>query len=224
MDFMRLLKSFEEFLYEIVSWIVFYPVTMWRTIRHPSKLMRYADVELLDDDEDRYSDTLSPPLFLLVTLLIAHGMELGLLRQSVVLPSLLSTDANLLVFRAVSFSIFPLLMALKLLRHAGTQLDRKTLQPPFYSQCYVAAPFALGIDTGINLMRIGAHVPKLAGMAVLTLALIWYVTIETRWFRRDLGISTGRAIFMVVVTILEAAVVVMLSAAIIIYAAAPRAG
>jgi hypothetical protein len=35
MDFMRILQSLEEFLYEAMSWIVFYPRALLRTIRHP---------------------------------------------------------------------------------------------------------------------------------------------------------------------------------------------
>jgi hypothetical protein len=212
MDFMRLLKSFEEFIYEIASWIVFYPITMWRTLRHPSDMMRYADVELLDDTSEQYTDTLSPPLFLLVTLLISHGLELGLSRESgpIALPTVLSTDANLLIFRAVSYSIFPLLMALALLRKAGTPLNRKTLKPPFYSQCYVAAPFAFGVNVATILLRVDNGSSKMAGLALLLLAFAWYLTIETRWFRSDLGISTIRAASMVIVTVVEAILVVIL--------------
>ena len=43
MDFMRLLQSLEELLYELVSWFVFYPVTLWRTLTRPQQMMRYAD-------------------------------------------------------------------------------------------------------------------------------------------------------------------------------------
>jgi len=40
MDFMRLLQSLEELLYELVSWLVFYPVTLWRTLTRPREMMR----------------------------------------------------------------------------------------------------------------------------------------------------------------------------------------
>ena len=42
MDLIRLLKSLEELIYELVSWLVFYPVTMWRSIVNPQEMMRYA--------------------------------------------------------------------------------------------------------------------------------------------------------------------------------------
>ena len=104
MDFMRLLKSLEELLYELASWLVFYPMTMWRALRHPQAMMRYADMELADDAASQYAETLSPPLFLLITLLIAHGLEMSMLRQATqaALPPLLANDSNLLIFRAVT--------------------------------------------------------------------------------------------------------------------------
>ncbi len=136
MDFMRLLKSLEEALYEIVTWIVFYPLTMWRSIFHPQAMMRYADAELFDTEEEQYTDTLSPPIFLLLTLLIAHLLENRLARlPTATLPSFMADDRNILIFRAITFSIFPLLTALKFLRHRKTPIDRKTLKAPFYSQC-----------------------------------------------------------------------------------------
>ena len=35
MDFMRLLKSLEELHYEVMVMLVFFPRTLWLTLRHP---------------------------------------------------------------------------------------------------------------------------------------------------------------------------------------------
>ncbi len=222
MDFMRLLKSIEELLYELASWLIFYPMTMWRTLRRPQAMMHYADVELSDDVTEQYTDTLSPPLFLLITLLIAHGFELALLRQEMpwAPSSFLASDSNLLMFRAVAFSIFPLLMALALLRHRGIRIDRNTLRPPFYSQCYVAAPFALLASAGGVLTRIDATQTRLAGLALLGLATLWYLTVETRWFAKHLNLSLPRAAFKVTVTAFEGLVAMFLAGAAIVYGTA----
>ncbi|WPE19026.1 permease [Shinella zoogloeoides] len=213
MDFMRLLQSLEELLYELASWLVFYPVTLWRTLTRPRDMMRYADSELGDTLEKRYTDTLSPPLFLLLTLLFAHGLELALIahRDDGMLPALLRDDANLLIFRAFLFSIFPLLMAVQLLRRAGLALDRETLKAPFYSQCYVAAPFAFGFSAGMNIMRAGRHEMIVAGGAIALLSLLWYFVVEVRWFRHDLGIGRFLALWLVVRTVLAAFALVVLA-------------
>jgi len=217
MDFMRLLQSLEELLYELASWLVFYPVTLWRTLTRPREMMRYADSELGDTLEKRYTDTLSPPLFLLLTLLLAHGLELALIarRDDSLLPAVMRDDANLLIFRAFLFSIFPLLMAVRLLKRAGLPLDRETLKAPFYSQCYVAAPFAFGVSAGVNLLRTGRHEMILMGSAVALLSLLWYLLVEVRWFRHDLGVGRSLALWLVVRTVLEAAALVILASVVL---------
>ena len=71
MDFVKLLRSFEEFLYEVMAWLLFYPRTMWRVIREPLAMMRYSDQEQHDKAERQYDDAISPPLFLMISILIA---------------------------------------------------------------------------------------------------------------------------------------------------------
>lgn len=123
-------------------WLVFYPLTMWQVLTRPAKMMAYADDELDDAETDRYSDKLSPPIFLAITLGLSHLLEIaiGLPGEQ---KGLLSDDQNLLAFRMISFSVFPLVLAVRLLRKRGETLDRKTLRPPFYAQCFVAASWAL---------------------------------------------------------------------------------
>ncbi|NVD38765.1 permease [Ensifer sp. HO-A22] len=219
MDFMRLLKSIEELLYELVSWLLFYPLTMWRTLHQPQAMMRYADLELTDDVSEQYTETLSPPLFLLITLMLAHGVELGLVNQTTpwAPPPLLANDSNLLMFRAVAFSILPLLMAVKLLRHKGARLTRDTLRAPFFSQCYVTSPFALALSVGMLLTRTDNQTARVTGLACVLAAFAWYVIVETRWFKADLGLSTTGAVLRVVWTLVQALIAILLVGAAIVY-------
>lgn len=212
MDFMKLLKSLDELLYELVSWLIFYPLTLWRSIRYPKAMMRYADLELSDEPAEQYTETLSPPLFLLLSLLIAHGAELVWHHSGTewVRPSLLQSDANLLMFRAVLFSIFPLLMSVQLLRHRKASLNRNTLRAPFYSQCYVAAPFALAVSFAGQIMLIETAVAFLGALLLFVSAIAWYLTIETRWFKADLGLSTGRALLTVLATFLAGVTIMVI--------------
>ena len=48
MDFVKLLKSFEELLYEVMALLVFVPRTFYLTLRYPQRMMDYADTELGD--------------------------------------------------------------------------------------------------------------------------------------------------------------------------------
>jgi hypothetical protein len=197
MDFMKVLKSLEELLYELVSWLVFYPLTLWRAVISPLSMMRYADLELADRPEDQYDDVISPPLFLLITLLIAQGISTLVPRgadEAAAEAALAASDTNLLIARGVIFGIFPLAMAVTLLVSKGARVTRNALRPPFFSQCYVAAPFVflLGLSLDLILIPGGAWVGT--GALVLAIAILWYGQAQVRWFRLDLDIGTVRAI------------------------------
>jgi hypothetical protein len=198
LDFMRLLKSLEELLYEVVSWLVFYPITMARSVTRPMQMMRYADVELADRPEDQYDDTLSPPLFLLITLLLAQALSSALpsVYDPATAPRVLSSGSNLLIARGIIFSVFPLVMAVTLLRWKSVRLTRHTLRPPFFSQCYVVAPFVLAAGLAMDLMLIPQQKGLAAGIVAMLGALAWYGYVEVKWFRRDLGVGLARAAFL----------------------------
>ena len=204
MGLMGWLKSLDDLLYEVMSWLVFWPLTLWRAVRHPLVMMRYADTELNDSPEEQYQAALSPPLFLLLSLLVAHAIEVALVGDSPLvydklgLAGFISDDTDLLVLRMVMFAVFPLVMALRALRSTGRAVTRETLRLPFYAQCYAAAPMALAFSISATLVRtVVFELHLLAG--VLSLAsLAWFVAVETGWFRRvhhqALGWALGNAV------------------------------
>ena len=196
MDFMKLLNSLDELLYEVMSWLVFFPLTLWRTIVHPLTMMEYADEETHDREERQYEDTLSPPLFLLVALVLSHGLELALLpgENEIVqsrrgLAGLVNDDTSLLLLRLGIFSLFPLNMATLLLHAKRQRLTRRSLKPPFYAQCFTAGPFALATGIGMTLVSLDDVRESLAGLVVILATMAWYLAVQVAWFRRQL--STG---------------------------------
>lgn len=211
---MKLLKSLEELLYELVSWLVFYPLTMWRTVVRPLHMMRYADTELADRPEDQYEDTLSPPLFLLITLLLSQGFSS--LMPSVYDPSIaakqLGSGSNLLLARGVIFGIYPLCMAVTLLRWKSIRITRDSLRPPFFSQCYVTAPFAFLLVLGFDLFSMPGRTGDELGLIVLVTALVWYAQAQIRWFVLDLRIKSGAALLAFVAALLVATVIAIVVA------------
>jgi hypothetical protein len=211
MDFMKLLKSLEELLYEVVSWLVFYPLTIWRCLVDPLHMMRYADEELADQPQNQYDDMLSPPLFLLLTLLLAQSLSHAMpsLYDDSALPPVLSSTANLLIARGVIFSVLPLVMAVTLVQRKKIRLTRETLRPPFYSQCYVAALFVLVAGIGLDLMLIPHRAGLGAGATVFCAAILWYGQAQVRWFRQDLQITTAAAIGLFVSRFLVAIIVIL---------------
>ena len=209
MGFFALLKSLDALIYEVMSWLVFYPLTMWRAVRYPIRMMDYADSELGDEPAEQYTDTLSPPLFLFLTLLLQHGLELALVGESAVvrstrhLQALITSDTALITLRVVLFSLFPLVMALRLLRQQGVKMTRDSLRPPFYSQCYAAAPFAVAISLSFTMDSVHRPWAPFAMLALLAATLIWYGTLQLRWFAEHLGGSLRRGIWNASVAMIE---------------------
>jgi hypothetical protein len=217
MDFMKILKSLEEFLFEVMMWLVFFPLTLWQVLVRPSAMMAYADDELDDNEQDQYTDRLSPPVFLALALALTHGLELvaGLPKET---SRLLADDSNLLAYRLIIFSVFPLITTVRLMRMRKQALDRKILKAPFYSQCYVAAPFAAAVSSA-PLAALALPLSELdkvlALIALLLVATTWYLVLQARWFARELGTSLLGGAGHAVAAFLEALLVTGLLSAIV---------
>lgn len=194
MDFLKILRSFEEFLFEAASWLVFYPMTMWRIIRRPLSTMDYSDREQADAEERRYDDALSPPLVLLATIILANVVSLAAHvpppeGASQLTRALASSQQNLVLFRSLVFSLIPLIAAVTLLHRQGRQISRESLRGPFYAQCYLAAPCAVFVSAGgVLLQRTDTF--HVLGPLVMAGGALWFLTIQTAWFRKKL--NTGR--------------------------------
>lgn len=197
MDFMKLLRSFEEFLFEAATWLMFYPLTVLRIVARPLTTMAYSDTEQADDDEHRYDDALSPPLLLMVTIVLVHLAEAALHVEAAMPPSKLgrvifASTQNLATFRGLAFSLVPLVAATTLLRRQNIRLSRSALRAPFYAQCYLATPCAIVVGVGTILLH-RPEIPNVLGYLFILAGVTWLITTQTRWFAERLGISHGRA-------------------------------
>lgn len=214
MDFMRLFKSLEELLYEIIVMLVFFPRTLWLTLRYPQRMMDYADTELGDVQSEQYNDTLSPPLFLMlcVTLSYIAGRAVPGALDVSVLPALLRNSENLLALRVLVFSLFPLAFSLRLLRGLGLPLDRETLRAPFFAQCFVAAPVAMIAGLAQPLRHLPLANAGAISAAVLALTAGWYLRQQAHWFHIKLALPMWRCWGAAIIMALVAAIVFILIA------------
>lgn len=199
MNFFNLIQSLDDLLYEVMSWLVFYPVTLWRTLVRPLQMMDYSDVEQGDAADEQYTDTLSPPLFLLLSLILVHAAEIALvgddamIASKVGLAAFVSNNTDLIILRIVSFSLFPVMLATRMVRAQKLQVDRDTLRAPFYSQCYVAAVLAMLLGTAVILIKLEHDWSVLAGGVLALFGFLWFGFLQTAWFNQHLGCGRLRA-------------------------------
>lgn len=139
MDFLKILRSFEELLYEVMTWLFFYPRTLWRILIHPLNMVNYTTQEL-SQENTQFKDTLSPPLFLILTIILLYGFAMITHNQIVANSTAQSGEIghfifgniqNTLIYRSLSYSIWSLIFALGLLNMQKISIDRETLRIPF---------------------------------------------------------------------------------------------
>ncbi|MBB4858332.1 hypothetical protein HNO88_001651 [Novosphingobium chloroacetimidivorans] len=209
MDFMKWLNSLDEFLFEVMSWLVFFPLTLWRTLVQPLEMMAYADAQLALPEDEQYAAAVSPPLFLALALLIAHGLSTALGQTDAIianrhgLAALVDSETSALLLRLVAFATIPLVMSVQLLRRRGVKIVRGTLRLPFYGQCYPAAAFALMLSLGTTLGSVPHRSAHIASTVLTMLAFLYFLAAETRWFMAQLSIKPLRAFGAAAMGLLE---------------------
>ena len=188
MDLMRLLRSLEEFLYELVGWLVFYPRTFWRILRHPGAIARYTRRELSEEPERQFQETISPVLMLILSVGLAHALEMALKLPSPRVESplgqlLFGSEQGLLLTRSVIFCIYALGAALGTLRRERQAITRITLREPFSIQAFLACPFVVLLSIGLQMQRMDGQWIPVAGLALGIFACAWYVLARVSAYR-----------------------------------------
>ncbi|WP_251008054.1 hypothetical protein [Sphingobium sp. BHU LFT2] len=182
-----------------MSWLVFYPITMWRILRHPLTTMRYAEDQLLLDQDRQYRATVSPPIMLVLTIVLIQGMGVAIDGTNAIvkhrhgLASLVNDNTTLLFLRLVLFGTFALVLAARKVHRSNQQLDRDTLKPAFYAQCYAISPFALLLSSGVSA---AAHLHggvQLLGLIAIIAAFLFNGVVQIRWFQQELEQSWFRS-------------------------------
>jgi hypothetical protein len=183
MDLIAIIRSLEELLYEVMGWLVFYPRTLWRIVRRPAAMIHYSASEQDDKPADRYADALSPPLMLLITILLTHfiAMAIGDEEMAAGPSSMFKSAQNLLIVRALIVAILPLMFTVISMRRRKLEIDRTSMREPFYSQCFLAVPFVLTSQIAILVGRHGHDHALMVALAIFAAGLIWFVGAQARW-------------------------------------------
>jgi hypothetical protein len=197
--FVQLLSSLDELLFELMSWFVFFPITLWRIIRRPVAMMRYAEEQLLLPEVEQYLATVSPPVMLILSIMLSQAVGLAvdgsnpIVRSRHGLAALVTDNTTLLLLRLVLFALFAVVLATRKVRRTGVALERATLKPAFYAQCYAISPFALLISFGAVAVAHHNAALQTGGALALTAAFLFYGIVQVRWFVQEVGGSILRS-------------------------------
>lgn len=207
---MKWLNSLDELLYEVMSWLLFFPITFWRAAIHPMALMAEVERQAALPEDEQYAALLSPPMFLALALLLAHSAAMALGETDAIiasnhgLASLVNDTTTALVLRVVVFASFALIVAARLVRSSGIPLSRVTLRVPFYEQCYPAAVFALGVSAGTSFASYAERHVHIGGLVLISASLVYFAVVEVRWFADRRGVGILRASANVAVALVQA--------------------
>jgi hypothetical protein len=222
-DILKLLRSVEELIFEAVSWVLFYPRTIWRVATRPLTTMAYSDAEQAREEaEPRYDDALSPTLLLLFTVGIVNlaGYAFHVPTPPTGRPvadAILNSQEHAALFRALIYGLIPLVSAASYLVQKRLPLDRAHLRPPFSAQCFLTSPFALVVGVGQIMVR-RPDIPSLFGQLLMVLGLGWFIANQTRWFAARLDYGLPKALSVVLINGLIASIIVVLAASAVIFA------
>lgn len=208
MDFLKILKSFEEFVYEALTWLILLPRTLLRILWSPARMTDYASGQLSSQSESRFSEAISPPLLLMLCVLLSHAIDLGIrnsthLADGSLAAVVLSSEQGLLLYRTISFGVWALAGAVYLLMRTGAAVNRETLRVPFYEQCYLVAPFALLLSCSMSLLRVNG----LAAVLLLLSTLLWFWLVQAAWLRRRSGFALWRSLVAATVVLLAGSII-----------------
>ena len=206
MDFLKILKSFEEFVYEALLWFILLPKTLGRILWSPRRMCDVVAVELAVEDEKRFSGTMSPPLLLILCVLIAHFVDLAVRPQEAgasgsLAGELFESEQNLLLYRTMAFGLWALAGSAFLLLRSGVAITRESLRAPFYEQCYLVSPFALAVSIGTSVLLAGPGREAVASMVVV-LAALWFLLAQLAWVRHRTRLGVVRSAVAAVIILL----------------------
>lgn len=222
MHFVQWLSSLDELLFELMSWLVFFPVTLWRTLTRPLETMRYAQTQQALARELQYRGAVHPPVMLILATVVSQAVGLAIDGTSPIVTShrglanLVDDNTTLLLLRITLFGVFALIVAVRKVLRSGVELTRDTLKAPFYAQCYFVSSIALLVSIGVTAVGHGVPWVRAAGALLLMGALVFYVIVEVRWFARELDQSIGRSILDAGRGTIESVVVFFLASALFV--------
>jgi hypothetical protein len=203
LDLVNVLHSIEGAIFEVASWILYIPKTLFQTLFHPAWIQGYVSAEWSKEPPDRFTEHMSPVLLWLIAGVVPSTLLTLLAKASIALASAFANLARnfeqLVVLLAVSLAIQPLAFSVGTLLLAKKPLDKESLKRQFYIQClcYAGSTFLAQIALLPVLAALNFPddmIPLLSLAVLLFLGVFgWFTLAEAYTLKQELKITLGRA-------------------------------
>jgi len=147
----KILQALEDFIFEIMVWIMLLPKTLAQVIFAPVKSIEYVNSEWNKKSEDRFDEFLSPIFFWIIVAVLPLTYTLLTekeLQQGGILAVLMESK----ILLGAGIACLPLLIYVTWIELINNRPIRKSaLQRMFYVQCYITSPAVLIITLVVRL-------------------------------------------------------------------------
>lgn len=170
MDFLKLIQSLQDLIFEMVVWALLIPKTIFRTIFRPAWMVTYVNQEFEKPADEQFDEYMPPALFFLAMAVIpsalltwAQNMEFDLIES---LRQLNETNLLTSAFTTLISILIYLVWIKWLNKHP---VKRSGLKRLFMIQCYLVTPPQLiyVLFLFFNLGAVGSLGVSLLGTALL---------------------------------------------------------
>jgi len=220
MNFVKILRSVEEFVFVAATWIVFVPKTFLKILVRPRWAYDYVQEESEKAPEVRYDAYVSPILFWIMVAVVPFVIVIRYYFSF----SSSSADSDFVKLgfenTVIIFTVFmvglPLGIALGRNWFNSAANSRTALEPVFLTQCYCVAPFELTFVAGVlRLMAPDFKQPvPFVGKywyVVIAIGFIWLWLAETSVIKADTAnTSTFKSVTWALLYILPGLAVIAL--------------
>jgi hypothetical protein len=144
MDFVKMIQSLQDLVFEIVVWVLLLPKTFFRALLRPDLMVKYVNSEFQKEPEKQFDEFVPPVLFYLMLAVIPAALYTwtgqGAAEESEPLFGL--TENNVLM--SVLTTLISLLIYLVWIEGLNKRpLRRSGLRRLFFIQCYLVTPAQL---------------------------------------------------------------------------------
>jgi hypothetical protein len=190
MIFIGIIQSLQDFIFEILVWIVFLPKTLLQVLFKPRQAVKYVNAESEKTTEQQFDEYLHPAFFFLAAVIFRI-----VFRSPHDLPAALTEEA---ILKYVTQDLLIFMFYLAWLEWLNNRpLKRSTLKRLFHIQCYILGSVQFLETLCLSLDRSGAWTDYVE-IAVIALIVIY----ESAVFREELKTSALKSVGLAVVPLI----------------------